>query len=121
MRRCETNEGQACTCTSRVVTLVHAKGLAPPSEYAARGLIVTIVKVSNRTRGFLSDMSGKKSTFHAWIVNESGFDSFPDPVFRSSLFYLIAGVGTVQKIRLFLKHFGTDLAFQSFGTSQMFR
>jgi hypothetical protein len=121
MRRCETNEGRACTCTSRCLTLVHAKGLAPPSEYAARGLIVIVVKVNNRTREFLSDNSAKKSTFRIPIVNASGFASFPQPVSRSLLFYLIGTGGPVQKITFFPCKLARILLLQSLGISQMFR
>ena len=32
MRRCETSEGRACYCTSPLLTLADANGLAPPSE-----------------------------------------------------------------------------------------
>lgn len=45
------------------LTLVHAKGLAPPSEYAARGLIVIIVNFVCVTRGLLSVVTDEKSTF----------------------------------------------------------
>lgn len=61
------------------LTLVHAKGLAPPSEYAARGLIVIIVNFVCVTRQLLSVATDEKSTFAFTISAGWGLAICPNP------------------------------------------